>query len=504
LSIFKTCQFFSKNIKQFPINSQFNQGQISLVCFGSFNQGGKMNLSIIKVFIVQAVVLFTIYNTSIVFSQNAPYPPSTFITNVTWDWNTKVRLADGSDNWPITWAADDNQYTNWGDGGGFGHTADGWPNRVSMGFARIAGDFNSYTGTNIWGGTDNTNGGIAAENLAQFGGKSYGLISVNGVLYAWWGRDASNSGSASFVERTGPIKSTDFGATWTVASWYWTNNDNLYGPSFINYGKDNAGAIDDYVYSYFPRQSQWGLHKPGQTDLARVHKDSIMDQAAYVWFDSLDGNGNPTWTTLNNRNPVFEDPNGVATTSGNYNQGLKKFLLTNLHSEFSTAYGSDQWGLFESDKPWGPWKTVAYYQPTWNDERGCISYYFAPKWWSQDGKDFTLVYTADDAWGTVRGHFEIQYQPVDKIEEAAAVPEEKELIQAVPNPFNPYTKISFPENWLGRQMQIANVKGERVYYKPILSKRELMWNAENYSSGLYVVSVKDHKSTQFKKIYLVR
>ena len=30
--------------------------------------------------------------------------------------------APGSDNWATTWADDDNQYTVWGDGGGFGGT----------------------------------------------------------------------------------------------------------------------------------------------------------------------------------------------------------------------------------------------------------------------------------------------------------------------------------------------------------------------------------------------
>ena len=49
----------------------------------------------------------------------APYPPSAVITGVTFDWSTHVRLAPGSDNWPITWADDDHQYTCWGDGGGF-------------------------------------------------------------------------------------------------------------------------------------------------------------------------------------------------------------------------------------------------------------------------------------------------------------------------------------------------------------------------------------------------
>src|ERR671914_1421289 len=47
----------------------------------------------------------------------SPYPPSSAITGIAFDWSTHTRLAPGSDNWPITWADDDHQYTAWGDGG---------------------------------------------------------------------------------------------------------------------------------------------------------------------------------------------------------------------------------------------------------------------------------------------------------------------------------------------------------------------------------------------------
>ncbi len=50
----------------------------------------------------------------------APYPRSDWLTGVEWDWSTFDKRAPGSDIWPITWADDGNQYTAWGDGGGFG------------------------------------------------------------------------------------------------------------------------------------------------------------------------------------------------------------------------------------------------------------------------------------------------------------------------------------------------------------------------------------------------
>ena len=59
------------------------------------------------------------------------------IAGVAWDWTTRRTAAPGSDLWPVAWGADDNLYTAWGDGGGFGGTdQDGG---VATGFARIEG-----------------------------------------------------------------------------------------------------------------------------------------------------------------------------------------------------------------------------------------------------------------------------------------------------------------------------------------------------------------------------
>ncbi len=121
-----------------------------------------------------------------------PYPASEVITSVVFDSGSHDPRAPGSDNWPITWADDGNQYTAWGDGGGFGGTnSDG---RVSLGVARVEGPGDDYHGHNVWGGKD---GDVAAT----FGGKSYGILSVGGVLYMWV---APGSGRATIRARPCP------------------------------------------------------------------------------------------------------------------------------------------------------------------------------------------------------------------------------------------------------------------------------------------------------------
>ncbi|MCH8042339.1 MAG: DUF4185 domain-containing protein [Planctomycetes bacterium] len=321
----------------------------------------------------------------------APYKASGVIRDVSFDFSTLRRLAPGSDNWPITWADDDHQYTSWGDGGGFGGTNE--RGRASLGFARVEGSSKNHRGINIWGGH-------RPAVPARFGGKSYGILSVDGVLYAWWGRGSG----AEFVAETRVLRSTDRGKTWTPSRWRFTKDDSLYAGTFCNFGKDYAGARDSYVYCYFPRGTKWAINKPGRVDLARVPKSRIMNREAYEFFAGATAQGKPTWSRdIAARRPVFEDPNGLRTASVSYNAGLKRYLLTSEHTE--AARGN--LAIFDAPEPWGPWTTIAY-EKNWGKTQGTISFYFSNKWTNKNGRDFTMVFTDRDHWATVRGRFHVR------------------------------------------------------------------------------------------------
>jgi hypothetical protein len=170
-----------------------------------------------------------------VFAATPPYPQSQVIENISWDFSNLVRLAPGSDLWPVTWASDGNLYTSWGDGGGFGGTnSDG---RVSLGFARIEGFPGSFTGYNVWGGKN-------PENPATFSGKASGMLSIGNTIYAW-----ANAPQISPVSMK-IIWSNDFGATWQQVDWRFGETDTLRDICFLNFGKAYADARDNYVYSY--------------------------------------------------------------------------------------------------------------------------------------------------------------------------------------------------------------------------------------------------------------
>jgi hypothetical protein len=325
----------------------------------------------------------------------SPYPPSPIIHEMIIDWDTLDRRATGSDNWPLTWAGDDHQYTSWGDGGGFGGSNQ--EGRVSLGVARIEGDWDDYRAYNAWGG-------LNSENPATFEGKSYGILALQGRLYKWV---SPGSNSHNYREARLAV-SEDNGASWKTEDWAFIEEDKIVLPTFLQFGKDYSGARDDYVYVYAIRLQdarRLQVQKPGKIDLMRVPLRSLRQKEAYQYFSGMDEGGNPIWMSdLAARQPIFENPQGVGwNVSVSYNGGLGRYLLATEHS--SSFEGN--LSLFDAGEPWGPWTTVGYYA-RWENAGSNFFWNFSNKWNSPDGKEFTLIYTGigeSDAWHSVRGRF---------------------------------------------------------------------------------------------------
>jgi hypothetical protein len=337
-------------------------------------------------------------------AETAPYPQSSVISGITFNWSTHDRRAPGSDNWPMTWADNDHQYTSWGDGGGFGGT--GQRGRVSLGIARIEGSASSYTGHNLWGG-------YGAKNAAKFDGKSYGIISIGGVLYMWV---SPGSGQTNYEEAR-LYRSTNYGASWSPAGWKFLQRDGIILPTFLQFGKDYQGARDNYVYSYashLKHDASLAVQKPGEIMLMRVPRRRIMNRSAYEFFAGLDSSGKPTWTaSLSQRRPVFSNPDGVGwNVSASYNPGLGRYLLTTEH----TTSGKGNIGIFDAPNPWGPWTTVLYQSNFGSPHLEASTFFwnFSSKWLSADGKSFTMIFTGvdeNDSWNSVQGNFTTKASP---------------------------------------------------------------------------------------------
>ena len=336
--------------------------------------------------LIICIVLVIMVNLRPVFGGEPPYPVSPVIKRVIWDFTTLVRVARGSDNFPVTWADDDNQYTTWGDGKGFS----GHGGKRSLGVSRISGSFDSFKTSDLW----------------HSEGKSYGIISVAGRLYMWKG---PGSLTKAWTESR-LYMSRNRGRSWSKAGWAYYWDDAIFHPVFLQFGKDYKGARDNFVYTYAPerKSSKWEVQKPGEISLWRVPRTHIMDRRNYEFFAGLNRNGKPIWTrTLAFRRPVFRDTvNGIFNTSVSYNPGIGRYLLITEH----TSFAHSNLGIYDAPEPWGPWTTVAF-ETKWGFPTipGNTFYWnFSNKWLSSDGKDFVLIFSGigiHDACNMLKGKF---------------------------------------------------------------------------------------------------
>jgi hypothetical protein len=305
----------------------------------------------------------------------APYPPSPVIERLEWaPVNTVRRQGSDCDNFPSTWADDNILYTAHGDCRGFYPLR---PAKLGLGFAKVLGGPDDYSGVNIPSeSADNT--GMGGQ-----GQKASGMLMVDGVLYLL----ARNAGNSQLAW------STDYAKTWTWSDWKFITS---FGhPAFLNFGKNYAGARDSYVYIYSPDHDSAYKQASGIV-MARVDKKRIRERAAYEFFEGLDGNGKPRWTVkIENRKHVFSNPPaGVYRTQVSYNSGLKRYLMNQIligsdHVRFQGGFG-----VYDAPEPWGPWTTV-YFTPTWDIGPG-ENQHFPPKWMSADGKTMHLIFSGDD------------------------------------------------------------------------------------------------------------
>lgn len=313
-----------------------------------------------------------------------PYPLSPVIASIEWAPTNQIRRAapDG-DNWPITWADDDAIYTTWGDGTGFHPKVE---RKLSCGFARVTGGPADFLGANIRSD---------AEQLGQgvYGKKCWGLLCVDGVLYAWFGH-ADTNGAASQL-----AWSRDHAKTWTFASWRF---DEFGLPGFVNFGRNYAGAPDQFVYAY----SHDGPRADTPADrfiLMRAPKDRLTERKAWQFLEKIDQRNDPVWTSdERSRGAVFENPDGCLRSAMTWCAPLKRYLwwqhipLGRGAPDRGDTRFQGGFAIYDAPSPWGPW-TTAYFTTRWDvgpGEHGD----FPAKWMGADGKSLQLVFSGDDAF----------------------------------------------------------------------------------------------------------
>ena len=327
------------------------------------------------------------------FSRRAPYPHSPVIAGVTWDPPGQVRrLAlggrrqDGSDNWPITWADDGHLYTAYGDGYGFEPQL---PDKLSLGYGVVTGGPEDFVGLNIRSDGERLGSGPQGE-------KASGLLMVDGALYIW----ARNADGAGSTARLG--WSADRARSWAWADWA---SPEFGHPAFVNFGRNYAGARDQYVYAV-SHDHPSAYETADHFVLMRVPKDRIRDRSEYEFFVGRDERGEPVWSgSVADRGPVFANEAQCRRSSVSYNPGLRRYLwwqqLTTGDSDTRFEGG---FGLYDAPEPWGPWTTV-FFTDRWDVGPGDLGH-FPTKWMSQDGRTCWMVFSGSDNFCVRRAVFQ--------------------------------------------------------------------------------------------------
>ena len=242
--------------------------------------------------------------------------------------------------------------------------------------------------------------------LYGYGGsgcKPTGMISVNGTIYmaiqnllgckpAHFGSHSQHGSDATI------ICSKDYGKTWTpdleplldafaqeqfiggtenphyanrMSEWktkYYERNSyrgwtpmfpgDWFGtPSFVQFGKDNCDAVDEYVYAISSDQFDNGTN----LRVGRVHRDHIMETDQWE-FATYEKDGSVGWTKdLSLSDPMLEIYRHIGAAEMVYIPTLKKYITLTwaFHADFDPSEGSEL-TILESDHPWGPYSLVFY------------------------------------------------------------------------------------------------------------------------------------------------
>ena len=341
-------------------------------------------------------------------SAGGPYPQSTLISGVNWQFNTVITSATGSDQWPATWAGDNNVYTMWGDGGGFG--GDDTTCRTQLGMAKITGDPPSFKTSNVFGcKADGTGCGAGATHDAACNASyastiaAYGedILAVDNTLYSIVTIN-SNPRVAKIAY------STNFGQTWTQNSWSWTQNAGDWrSDGFVHKGRGYAG--NDYVYIVGAKVGDADHTYLARYPMTSRRSDLLMTTSAgWQWFTGTEAS--PAWGTWQNAAPIHTDSSGGNGGHMTYFPTLGRYIFTQSHG---TPNEVQKFALYDGPNPWGPWTTIAYYD-NWGSYGTSLGLWYSivPKWISADGKTFWMLFsggsggTVDmDAFYLIKGEF---------------------------------------------------------------------------------------------------
>jgi hypothetical protein len=286
-----------------------------------------------------------------------PAQSTFFATAAEESYSTYQMVGGDGDLWPSCWGADGYLYAANGDGSAFLPAGP----RYDMAVSRIGGVPPFLTGKTV--ATD------VGTNYSGpgFNRKPTGMVCVNRHIYlAFQNLDFPTcNGCPGFNHAAaGSIAvSADRGVHWTRDKHKPMFPNSVFTTIFfLDYGRNNAHAIDHYVYAYgFDRS--WRAQQ--RLYLARVPDNRIMNRPSWQFYAGTTRGRGPTWTrNIRAKRPVLTDTrllypvtfgdfccsDGPVLGQGGvtYDAPLKRYIFS------SWSFATHQ--FYESPRPWGPWR----------------------------------------------------------------------------------------------------------------------------------------------------
>jgi hypothetical protein len=345
--------------------------------------------------------------------------------------DTTVRV-DPVGLWQTTWAADDRQLVVGADG------LDSWTNPTRAYHTCMFAMTGEPSDPSIEAlpGYPHMPMRLRESEYASYWGGS--CLAVDGVVYQFLATSnvpylkPDGSFWPDFCEAHSKlIYSPDNGATWhnqdgstpvVWDNWDQRSAENMAfydvqpegafaSPVFLQMGKDYELNEDGYVYVYSTNGGEDGT--ANELVMYRVPRAHVLDRSAYEFFAGLDEEGSATWTKdITARSPVHTFPRGWVAgkmpgaipagwwTSVTFNPPLGLYMISASGTgQGSTGgwFGTPSYlGFWVGPTPWGPF-TQVHEELAWTPENEPESRSFKPaippKWISEDGKSFWLIWS---------------------------------------------------------------------------------------------------------------
>jgi hypothetical protein len=358
--------------------------------------------------------------------------------NVYFRSETLYRSDGHGDTLCLTWADDDNQITAMCDGDWLSDAhRDEKKRQYHNHLYRIKGDASNFDRLDI--------PAYPALRSGEGGWFGYGIIAVDGDLYTAASKTPRLHWSGPF-RGVKLLKSSDGGQNWhrvdrqgqerylapddparhvvdaiemfTLEEFGRPHSEQQAYPfsyfDFVQHGKNNAAAPDDFLYIYGPEGA-----RAHELLLARVHRQKLGVRDEWQYFIGRDGERSQWSSDIEQRVPahVFPEKNSQGHYFGWYswlpsvvwNAGLGLYIMVNggsyaghgmtesdedyYHSWMHNKTGS--LGFWYAEKPCGPWREFFYTDYWTADHPDNLTYQpkLSPKWIGDSGKEMVLVWS---------------------------------------------------------------------------------------------------------------